>query len=252
MQKYTIYIGSRYEHLRKEIADIAKNGIPPSAEKIYEGRNALYRIKMGNVITVVKAFKLPGFINSRIYTTFRKSKAYRSYHNSKKMIALGFHVPEPIAYIEVRRGMRLMESYYICEEVKGKELRHWEEYPESVPMLPALAHEIVKLHRGGVYHKDFSPGNILYTGSESTGYRFYFVDLNRMEFGVKSRKKLMSMFKSINLNTPEMVKLARLYAKAADEDEETVVAEALAANKKYMAQRNLKKKLKKSFKSRES
>ncbi|MCM1092872.1 MAG: lipopolysaccharide kinase InaA family protein [Lachnospiraceae bacterium] len=249
MQKYNIYIGSRYEHLRKEIVDIAKNGIPSSAEKIYEGRNALYRLTLGNTVAIIKAFKLPGFINSRIYTTLRKSKAYRSYHNSKKMISLGFHVPEPIAYIEVTRGMRLMESYYICEEIKGRELRHWEDYPESVPMLPALAAEILKLHRAGVYHKDFSPGNILYTGNESTGYKFYFVDLNRMEFGVKSRKKLMSMFKSINLNTPEMLKLARLYAKAAGEDEETVAAEALAANKKYMAKRNFKKKLKKYRKS---
>lgn len=244
MQKYNIYIGSRHEHLREEISEIARNGVPSSAEVIYSGRNTLYRMKFGNITAIIKAFRLPGFINSRIYTTFRKSKAYRSYHNSKEMIRLGFHVPEPIAYIEVKRGMKLCESYYICEEVTGRELRHWEEYPESESMLPELAKEIVKLHRAGIYHKDFSPGNILYTGSPSTGYLFFFVDLNRMEFGVKSRRKLMSMFKSINLNVPEMVKLARLYAKASGEDEEKVVAEAVAANKKYMARREFKRKLK--------
>lgn len=244
MQKYTIYISSRYEYLREEITAIARNGVPPEAEVIYEGRNTLYRMNFGKVTAIIKSFRLPGFINSRIYTNFRKSKAMRSYQNSKAMIKLGFHVPEPIAYIEVKRGMRLRESYYICEEIKGCELRHWEEYPESEPMLPELAKEIVKLHRAGVYHKDFSPGNILYTGTEAAGYSFFFVDLNRMEFGVKSRRKLMSMFKSINLNVDAMVKLARLYAKAAGEDEERVVAEAIAANKKYMAQREFKKKFK--------
>ncbi len=243
MRKYTIHISSRYEHFRNEITSIAKNGISEDAEQIYCGRNALYRIKLGKVSAIVKAFKLPGFINSRIYTTFRKSKAYRSYYNSKKMVSLGFNVPEPIAYIEVKKGVRLMESYYICEEIKGHELRYWEEYPESSSMLPELAEEIVRLHKAGVYHKDFSPGNVLYT-RDGAGYKFFFVDLNRMEFGVKSRKKLMSMFKSINLNTPEMVKLARLYAKAAGENEEVVAAEALAAHKKYLAQRELKRKFK--------
>ncbi len=245
MLKYTIHISSRYEHLRNQIVDIAKNGVPAAAEKIYEGRNALYRLKLGNTVAIIKSFRLPGFINSRVYTTFRKSKAYRSYYNSKKMMNLGFHVPSPIAYIEVEQGIKLTRSYYICEQITARELRHWEEHPDYEPMLKALAEEIVKLHRVGVFHKDFSPGNILYTGSPAAGYMFFFVDLNRMDFGVKSRKKLMSMFKSINLNTPEMLKLARLYAKAAGEDEETVVAEALAANQKYMSKRNFKNKLKK-------
>lgn len=244
MRNYNIYINSRYERLRPEITAIATDGIPAGTEKIYEGRNSLYRMRLGDTSVIVKAFKLPGFINSRIYTTLRMSKAYRSFHNSKKMAAMGFHVPEPVAFIEVKKGSRLRESYYICEEIRGREMRHWEEHPDHDKMLPEFAREIVRLHHAGVLHKDFSPGNIMYTGNPTVGYTFFFVDLNRMNFGVKSHKRLMTMFKSINLNTPEMEKLARLYAVAAGLDEEKTVAEAMEAHRKYLAQREFKNKLK--------
>ena len=65
------------------------------------------------------------------------------------------------------------------------------------------------------------------------GYRFYYVDLNRMDFGVTDRHKLMQMFKSISWDMGWIERLARAYARAAGEDEQTVVAEALEATTRW-------------------
>ena len=83
--------------------------------------------------------------------------------------------------------------------------------------------QIVKLHQAGVWHKDFSPGNILYTGNAVDGYHFSYIDLNRMSFGISDRKKLMSMFRSINLNRAETERLGRYYALASGQDVDVVV-----------------------------
>ena len=56
------------------------------------------------------SFNLPGCINSYVYTTLRKSKAERSYLNSKKLQQLGFRTPAIIAYAEVRRGHKWNET----------------------------------------------------------------------------------------------------------------------------------------------
>lgn len=241
MLKYVIRVSSRYEHLRPMIEDIIHHGMPDNAEIIYRGRNTLYRVMMDKVAAIVKDFRKPNFINSYIYTTVRTSKAKRSYLNAKRMQALGFLTPAPIAYGEVRKGSRLIRSYYISRELTGAtEMRQWETHPHIDIILPAFAREIYRLHQAGVYHRDFSPGNVLYTGTPEEGYKFHYVDLNRMRFGVKRRSTLMSMFRSINLDPAETARLARLYAEVAHEDPDTIEREALAQLEGYFRERRRK------------
>jgi tRNA A-37 threonylcarbamoyl transferase component Bud32 len=222
-----------------------EKGVPEGTEIIYKGRNTVYRMPVNGVTLIIKAFKLPNVINAYIYTTLRKSKAERSYINAKRLQQYGFLTPAVVAYAEVRDGMKLRESYYISEEFKGSEIREWEKLPDSESLLHALAGEMVKMHEAGVWHKDFSPGNVLYSGDKDKGYRFYYVDLNRMQFGVKSKKKLMSMFKSINLNREETLRLAREYAKVSGRPIAEVEAEANMAMDAYHKRRQDKQRLKK-------
>lgn len=225
-----------------------KEGILPAAQVIYKGRNTVYSFPHPNGNVNIKAFRRPGLINSLVYTMFRKSKAQRSFEYASRLIEMGFHSPAPIGYGEERDGMRLKRSYYFSEQIEAQTLRDWEQKPDCEPLLRALAKEIVKLHRAGVWHKDFSPGNILYTGNENEGYTFYYIDLNRMQFNVTSRNKLMTMFKAINLSPGETERIARYYAEEAGEDPDKTAQIALKKLNQYLASKRRHHWLKKIFK----
>lgn len=244
MPSYHIHVSARFTKIRPEIEKIIRHGIPADAEVMYKARNTVYRLNVGGTDLVIKAFRVPNLLNSLVYTHLRKSKAMRSYQNAKKLQEFGFHTPTPIAYGEVRVDGRLRQSYYISENVKGENLRGWEKNPDCDALLRAFAADIVKLHRAGVLHKDFSPGNVLFTREENGAYRFHYIDLNRMEFGVRSRKRLMTMFRSINLDKAQTLRLAALYAMSAKEDMQSVCDEASAALDEYIAFQRRKQRLK--------
>lgn len=208
---------------------IAQEGAPAGAEVIYGGRrNTVYRFTYKGADLTVKSFHKPKLINSWIYTTFRRSKARRSFENAGRLNADGFHSPAPVGYSEHRRGGRLRESYYTCLYLPSENMRDCDRKPDASPLLKALAAEMVRLHRGGVFNKDFSPGNILYTGSSREGYTFHYVDVNRMEFGVYDRDKLMRNFRALSLNRVQLAELARYYAEAAGDDPAAMEREAMA------------------------
>lgn len=248
MMRYIVNCSSDTSHLARLVEDVTRNGLPESANVIYKGRNTVYTVSYGGDMVNVKAFHCPKFFNAYVYTTLRKGKAVRSFLNASRLLEMGFLSPMPIGYGEERQGIKLMHSYYFSRHLPFDNLRDWTKKPDCESLLRAFAKEIVRLHRAGVWHKDFSPGNILYTGSETDGYKFYYIDLNRMEFDVHNRRKLMSMFRAISLDPEETARLARFYAEEAGEDPNAVVAEALEQLDGYFRKRRWKKWLKKIFK----
>ena len=193
---------------------IAREGMPPGAQVIYDERNRLFRVYVDSIPYIVKAFRRPNAINSVAYVTVRKSKARRSYENALRLELMGIDTPRPEAYMEVRHGLRLHESYYICRDVASPQIRHWERRPDAEAMLSAFADDIVRLHSLGVWHKDFSPGNILVSGDPQGGYRFYYIDLNRMKFDEHDPARLMSMFGRMHESEEPLRSLAAHYAAA--------------------------------------
>lgn len=193
---------------------IAREGMPAGSEIIYDERNRLFRVCLKGIPYIVKAFCLPNAINSVAYSTVRKSKARRSYENALRLEALGVATPRAEAYMEVRSGLRLHQSYYICRDVAAPQIRFWERREDAKTLVPAFAADMLRLHILGVWHKDFSPGNILVGGSAATGYTFYYIDLNRMKFDVHDPRKLMSMFGRLHDDEAPVLELARAYATA--------------------------------------
>lgn len=248
MKRYITEYNPDLTDLQEIVETITRNGIPGDAKTIYKGRNTVYTIKHGDGEINIKAFHCPNFLNAYIYATLRKSKAFRSFKNAQHLRELGFLSPSPIGYGEELDGIKLLHSYYFSEQLPSQNMRDWTEKPDCEPLLRAFAKEIARLHRAGVWHKDFSPGNILYTGNSSEGYKFYYIDLNRMQFGVSDRKKLMSMFRAINLDPKETERIARYYAEASGQNADLIAREALEQLKGYFRQRNRKKWLKKLFK----
>lgn len=134
----------------------------------------------------IKSFKKPGFLNSIIYTFFRKSKARRSFEFAQKLAENGIGTPEPIAYLENYGISGLRDSYYICRQISPdltfRELVEIPDYPEHNIILRQFVAFSFKLHQAGIEFKDHSPGNTLIVKEAPGKYSFYLVDLNRMNF----------------------------------------------------------------------
>lgn len=210
-----IVTNENFPKIKELCSAIVEHGIPEYAEVIYNGRrNQIYKFKYGNRWITVKSFKIPNLINSIAYSTFRMSKAKRSYLYAKKLLQLGLLSPTPLAYIEERKRGRLKHSYYICDFIEGETVRNWEQRTDRDAMLQAMAEDLKKMHNLGVWHKDYSPGNIICNGNEKEGYTFQYIDINRMQFGVFDRERLMHCFSCIHLDEKETRRFAHYYALA--------------------------------------
>jgi tRNA A-37 threonylcarbamoyl transferase component Bud32 len=233
----------------KVVDDIAKRGVGDDARLIYSGRNNVYVIKAEDSTPLnVKQFRVPSTLNSFVYTNLRTSKARRSLENALRLKALGVESPTPVAYIEKKNGVRLRESYYISLQVDADDVRQWWEKPDAKELIHALGHFLAELHAKGIFHKDFSPGNVLYTRDEGGAYHFQLIDLNRMKFGVFDHRTQMRNFRSISLEAEHTRELAREYAVAAGLDIDTTIAEAEDSLHTYLSKKRRLKRIKNLFK----
>ena len=133
---------------------------------------------------IVKRFKRPNIINQIVYSFFRRSKARRSFDYSLEVQKRGFGVADPIAYIEIKHGGLLTDSYYISLYMERmEELREYMAVyrAEDRELRLAFARFTAQLHKAEILHVDYSPGNIL-VKKQAGSYVFALVDVNRMKF----------------------------------------------------------------------
>ncbi|MEG1766203.1 MAG: lipopolysaccharide kinase InaA family protein [Muribaculaceae bacterium] len=244
MIKTKIVINPRYEHLRDYITSIpSKNG--KCGAIIYDARNKIYQDVVEKENVSIKCFRTPLVINRVIYTFFRHSKARRSFDNGVKLTELGVGTATPIAYIEVYKDLLIEKSYYICEMLVAHDIRWWDKILNCEEVLDHAAQFMAELHEKGVFHKDFSPGNILYDDN----FNFYLIDINRMKFNITNHHLLMENFKCLHDSPEETARIARLYAKHANAtDVDAIVGEALTARRTYKEKQALKRRIKTLFK----
>ena len=156
-----------------------------SDNSIHKARNEIKILDYENRKLVVKAFKIPHFINKIVYNFFRDSKAKRSYENSVKLVNLGIKTPTPIGYIEFNSFLFFRESYYVCEyynyDFEIRAVFKDDTFENKEEIIKQFIEFTFDLHNKGVYHIDYSPGNILVKKIEDK-YEFYIVDVNRMKF----------------------------------------------------------------------
>lgn len=238
-------INPKYHFLRSYIENIPTQD-EQLGEIIYKGRNTVFRniIKTDgypDVDLTIKSFKIPPFHNRIAYTYLRKSKAQRSYENANKLLELGIKTPEPIAFIEVHKDGFIEYSYYICLTIEAENVREWERFSNRDEIIENIAKLMLQLKENGVYHKDFSAGNILW----DKDMNFYIIDINRMDFNVTSEKKFMHNFKNLNPDLKETERLARTYAKLKEDcDEQAIVNIAKRENIQFWEKKRRKSNLK--------
>lgn len=214
--KTKIVVNPNFNILANFIKELANKGVPSNADEIYAGRNHIYHLQINNIDLNIKAFRCPGFPNNYVYSNIRASKAKRSYEYALEIRRRGISTPEPIAYIEKRKGNRLLQSYYICRQSAAiRDMRHWESWPseESGRVVKALAVYMTRVHQAGILHHDFSPGNILWHENENGQIEFDIIDLNRMTLYDRplTIPERFSNFRNINYCESQTQRLGTIY-----------------------------------------
>lgn len=213
---------------------------------IHKARNELKIIMLGDIKTVIKSFKVPHLLNRIVYTFFRETKARKSYRNALRLEELGISTPAPIATIEFFESGLLGMSFFISEyfdydfTIRTPLLEPLE---DREAIFTAFAAYTYDLHRKGVWHLDYSPGNILIKRSEQR-YQFSIVDINRMEFRSITPMEGCENFNKLWASDEEIEIIGREYARLCGLDEAVVISEMKRHNDANKRTKNFKKKLK--------
>jgi hypothetical protein len=156
-----------------------------SNETLFQQRNTIKIVKLEQKEYVVKSFKVPHLLNQIVYKFFRASKAQRSYENAVKLVALNINTPQPIGYIEFPSTFLFKESYYVSDlfdyDFEIRALLADESFPQREEILKEFVAFSFDLHNKGVFHVDYSPGNVL-VKKVNESYIFSLIDVNRMQF----------------------------------------------------------------------
>ena len=181
---------------------------------IYKSRNEIKVFTIDGIEINVKRYKVPIFINRLIYTFLREPKAVRAYEYAVRLKEKGFETPEPIAYILFKKNGLLEDSYFISIQSSYQTLYKVGQTPavENEDVYRALGAYVAELHEAGIYHADFSPGNVLYTYTNE-GIRFSLIDINRMRFGEVPLKKGCANFARLWGQEAAFHMMAASYAK---------------------------------------
>ena len=181
---------------------------------LQDGRNTTKQIDFDGLSIVIKAFKKPSPLQGWIYTYCRKSKARRAYEYALHLNELGIATHPPIAYREERKCGRLHDSYFASERIEydlsmRDVLQQGDETDQGT--LKSFVEFTFSLHRSGVLHLDYTPGNILIKRNQKS-LAFSIIDINRMRFGKVSEKDGIENFFNLTSNEKILRDIANLYA----------------------------------------
>ena len=202
---------------------------------IYKQRNEIRVFNVNGVFINVKRFRTPIFFNRIIYTFFRLSKAQRSFQYAIKLEEKGIDTPAPIAYVITKRSGLIHYSYYISKQVDYEHTMY--EFGKGgiagrEHILNRFAEFTADIHDAGVFHQDYSPGNILFK-EDDEGVKFCLVDINRMRFGKVSVPQGCSNFARLWGQEPLFRLIASRYAEKRHANEEQCIEQILWARNKF-------------------
>ena len=244
-------ISKKYEEYDESLVDFAKNFEFEGEDFGNQKRNSLKLFKLHGKTINIKSFRVPNFINQIAYRFFRKSKAERSFKYAQKLLQLGIGTPEPIAYFEFPSFLLFKKSYYISSHLEYdltfRELSNNFNYPDHENILRAFTRFTHSLHEKGVHFLDHSPGNTLINKTED-GYKFYLVDLNRMEFRDLDFLERIKNFRRLTPHKYLIEIMSDEYAKCIQENPEKILKLMWDATQKFHNKFQRKQRLKKKYK----
>jgi hypothetical protein len=249
MQKYKL--STKYNYFQDSLLNI-KEIFRKNDNSIHEARNVLKIIPINGEDIVVKAFRVPNIINQFAYSYIRNSKANKSFFNALKLQELGLNTPTPIGFIEFYENSLLKESFFLSKyyhyEFTMANVRD-DNIDNKNEILEAFAKFSYTLHKKGVWHVDYSGGNILINRTDNT-YEFSLVDINRMEFKTITSYDGLKNFNKLWLDENDLKTIATAYAKVAKLDEKEAIRKIILEDKKLKEHVLRRRKIKAFFKGK--
>ena len=210
--------GSRFINFFRSERQQGKYSDWEKGEIIYAKRNTLRRYNG----FISKQFATLSWWRGIIYGWFCKSKAQRSYEYAHRLERL---TPQPIAYREVRYCGVLRESWYVCQESECKytfnDLIHNRTFPNRERILQSIGRFTAELYQRGVFHQDYSGGNILFN---EDGSKIEIIDLNRIKLYKKLPiKRGLQLFERLNIDKEALSSLGASFAQPLGLDKDFVI-----------------------------
>lgn len=214
-----IVISYKYEKLRGFVENLPQS-FDDFGEVIYKARNEVRTGEAVGIRLCIKRFRKPNAFNRIIYSFFRKPKAQRAYENGLRLQNLGIGTPEVVGYLICGNKM-IAESYLVTVESRLK--RNFYEFRNGniagkEDIINEFAKFSAKIHKAGVLHKDYSPGNILFDSIDGH-WEFEIVDINRMKFSPVGMRDGCRNFGRLWGKRDFFELLGKAYAMATDYDE---------------------------------
>ncbi len=217
LHSHVMVVHPQFENLTDFISSIPARFASGEGSVIYKGRNELRLMEHEGHAFVVKSFHQPNIINRIAYVFCRSSKAERSYEHARMLQEIGVSTPQPIGYLDTRRGLLFDSSYYICRKSDCKHVYEelfYQKFNYTEQVLRAIGRMTANLHEHGFAHLDYGRGNILFYQTEDGSIKLDIVDLNRMYIGTIGMKAGCKNFERLPA-TPQMHRwLAEEYAQA--------------------------------------
>jgi serine/threonine protein kinase len=243
LSNYKFILNEEFKKFEYFLCNI-KQFFKENSNTIHKARNELKVLEHENQKLVVKYFKIPHFINKIVYTFFKKSKAQKSYEYALKIKDF---TPKPIGYIEFYESFLINDSYFISEKFDYdftiREPLLDINFPNKNEIFKAFAQFTFDLHENGIYHLDYSPGNILIK-KENDNFIFKIVDINRMKFLNMDLEKRAKNFSKLWAKDEDLEFIAKEYAKIYEKNNEEFISKTISFSKKHKAVKNFKKRLK--------
>jgi tRNA A-37 threonylcarbamoyl transferase component Bud32 len=239
----SITLHPKFDFLKEYIEQIPQK-FDELPDVLYQDRNMVKADEVSNVKLVIKSYHRIYLTNRLRYTFFYPSKAERAYRYGLKLLEHGFQTPHPIAYIECYKNKILARSYFISLYSDFKPLSTILLSDDKDLVIKELTHFTYQLHQKGVYHRDFSNGNIL-CKKEKDHFQFALIDNNRMKFGKFSYSRRLKNFLRLGLTNAQLITIAEEYSRLAKNNEIKTIERLFHYIRKHRERNSLKKQAKK-------
>ena len=188
---YNICMKSTSENVQNPQAPLSEDFVvnlpktfPNSGEIIHNARNQIRVFDVNDHKINVKKFCIPPIVNRILYSLgWRTPKAVATYRNALEILKRGFHTPAPYGYRIERKGGLIDFSYFVSAQ--ESDMRPVSQAANDPALINALAQYTADMHAKGLWHKDFTPGNILFRVKDGK-HEFSLIDINRFRFFVGS------------------------------------------------------------------
>ena len=188
------------------LADIEAAARAPSATVIKAGRSiSVTRASLWGREVIVKRFEIaPGWPSWRYRG--RPSRARRAWAAGRLLQSRGIATPEPLGYVEVRRGGTPVVSYAVAEFVAGADTafrwirRRYRGLSEGqrAGVARELRAALLALYDAGIYHGDTKLTNVLICERDA-GRQWLWTDLECLDAGRRlTRRRLLRNLIQLN------------------------------------------------------